>query len=83
MMLGGLEKQMFSNGLSPAPTTPFIGIGYQELVDKVRNFERPTWGNSSAGFGGEHVCTPSRYGYAQLKLNTDAVGGLNIDYLYF
>ncbi|PCH07177.1 Hypothetical protein PENO1_013250 [Penicillium occitanis (nom. inval.)] len=82
MMLGGLEKHMFANGLSPAPTAPFIGIGYQDLVDKVREFKPPTWFHSPSAFG-LHVCSPSSQGYQQLKLTTDAIVGLNIHYCIF
>ena len=79
MMLGGLEKHMFANGLSPAPTAPFIGIGYQDLVDKVREFKPPAWFHASNAYS-HHACSPSSQGYQQLKLKTDAIVGLNIHY---
>lgn len=75
MMLGGLEKHMFANGLSPAPSTPFLGIGYQGLVDKVCKFEPPKWHEDRSE---RHTCSSSRYGYEQLrKLTTDEIVGMN------
>ena len=81
MMLGGLEKHMFSNGLSPAPTAPFVGFGYQGLVDKIRTFAPPVWYESKGAYH-EHICTPSQQLYAQLMLTTDAMAGLDIYYYY-
>ncbi|RAO68251.1 uncharacterized protein BHQ10_004263 [Talaromyces amestolkiae] len=82
MMLGGLEKYMFTNGLFPAPTAPFDGFGYQDLVDKIRNFEPPTWYHSSNTYG-SHLCSGSKQGYQQLKLTTESTVGLNFLYSYY
>jgi hypothetical protein len=82
MMLGGLEKHMFANGLSPAPTAPFIGIGYQDLVDKVRAFQPPIWFHDRNSYH-QHACSPSSLGYEQLRLSTDSIVGLNIHYCVY
>jgi hypothetical protein len=81
MMLGGLEKHMFANGLSPAPTAPFIGFAYQDLVDMVRTFEPPKWRDFSNY--DRHACHSTVQGYAQLRLTTDAIVGLNNYYFIF
>jgi hypothetical protein len=73
---------MFSNGLSPAPTAPFFGIGYQDLVDKIRDFAPPIWYENKNRHE-RHACPSSRQGYAQLRLTTDAIVGLNIFYFIF
>ncbi|EED18699.1 hypothetical protein TSTA_124260 [Talaromyces stipitatus ATCC 10500] len=72
MLLGGLEKQMFANGLSPEPVPPFVGFSYKDLVNKIRAFKAPEWSD-------DHSCIPSGRGYDQLKLSTD-MQGLNINY---
>lgn len=81
MMLGGLEKYMFANGLSPTPIAPFVGIGYQDLVNLVRTFEPPQWRDLRGS--DKHACPSSRQGYAQLRLTTDFIVGLNIHYFIF
>lgn len=82
MMLGGLEKYMFTNGLFPAPTAPFVGFGYQDLVDKIRKFTPPVWYDGSSTYE-QHKCSASRQGYHFLKLTTDSTVGLDYPYFYY
>lgn len=82
MMLGGLEKQMSAQGLSPMPTAPFIGFGYRDLVDKIRAFSPPKWYDEGCRQNSysiqAHYCGPSANGYEHLKLSLGSAANLNI-----
>lgn len=75
ILYGALAKKMQSNDLlSPRPTAPFSGINYQQLVQKLSEFESPQWTRPNSYYSGygsstRHEC--SGFSFASL------FGGLN------
>ncbi|KAJ5465264.1 uncharacterized protein N7458_000950, partial [Penicillium daleae] len=81
IMYGALTKQMQSNELlSPMPVTPFTGLSYQGLAQKVRSFKSPQWRSSSPGYPsyGPHSCFHSTFEPLFGHLH-DRIGGLALD----
>ncbi|OKL63247.1 hypothetical protein UA08_01841 [Talaromyces atroroseus] len=78
IMYGALTKQMQSNDLlSPRPVTPFPGVSYKQLVQKVSGFRSPQWvvGERSRYY---HSCLGSSFARLFGELS-DSIEGLHLE----
>jgi hypothetical protein len=69
ILLGSLEKQMYSkNLLLPEPTAPFLRLDYNSLVNTVHKFVIPPLYSKSGHYGDyhEHKCNPP-HKYFQIR----------------
>ena len=81
IMYGALSKHMQSTGLlSPKPMVPFLGMNYNQLVQKVLSFKSPQWYRSSSYKS--HSCEDGNFRYLFPSLD-DNFEGFDLQELMF